>query len=87
MAPETAVETARGQLRHAAEHLDIGPTTDIPAPDIGTDPQTMAWLMDAYSMQEGETIPGVVTGKPPVVGGSEGREEAALQDNHDDPYD
>ena len=54
----------------------IGPTRDIPAPDMGTDPQTMAWFMDAYSMQEGETIPGVVTGKPPVVGGSEGREEA-----------
>ena len=54
----------------------IGPTVDIPAPDMGTDPQTMAWLMDAYSMQEGETIPGVVTGKPPIVGGSEGREEA-----------
>jgi glutamate dehydrogenase (NAD(P)+) len=54
----------------------IGPTKDIPAPDMGTDPQTMAWLMDAYSMQQGETIPGVVTGKPPVVGGSKGREEA-----------
>ncbi|MFO7927949.1 MAG: glutamate dehydrogenase GdhB [Halobacteriota archaeon] len=54
----------------------IGPTRDIPAPDMGTDAQTMAWLMDAYSMQEAETIPGVVTGKPPIVGGSEGREEA-----------
>jgi glutamate dehydrogenase (NAD(P)+) len=54
----------------------IGPNQDIPAPDMGTDPQTMAWLMDAYSMQEGETRPGVVTGKPPVVGGSKGREEA-----------
>ncbi|SDN16016.1 glutamate dehydrogenase (NAD(P)+) [Halogranum gelatinilyticum] len=54
----------------------IGPTRDIPAPDMGTDAQTMAWIMDAYSMQEGETTPGVVTGKPPVVGGSEGREEA-----------
>lgn len=54
----------------------IGPNQDIPAPDMGTDPQTMAWLMDAYSMQEGETTPGVVTGKPPVVGGSEGRERA-----------
>jgi glutamate dehydrogenase (NAD(P)+) len=43
---------------------------------MGTDPQTMAWLMDAYSMQEGETIPGVVTGKPPAVGGSKGREAA-----------
>ena len=54
----------------------IGPNTDIPAPDMGTDPQTMAWLMDAYSMQEGETTPGVVTGKPPSVGGSEGRDAA-----------
>jgi len=54
----------------------IGPTTDIPAPDMGTDPQTMAWLMDAYSMQEGETIPGVVTGKPPLIGGSKGRDAA-----------
>ncbi|TYL38558.1 amino acid dehydrogenase [Natronococcus pandeyae] len=54
----------------------VGPTKDIPAPDMGTDPQTMAWLMDAYSMQEGETIPGVVTGKPPAIGGSYGREEA-----------
>ncbi len=54
----------------------IGPTKDIPAPDMGTDPQTMAWVMDAYSMQEDETIPGVVTGKPPVIGGSEGREKA-----------
>ncbi|WP_330633368.1 glutamate dehydrogenase GdhB [Halocatena halophila] len=54
----------------------IGPTKDIPAPDMGTDPQTMAWLMDAYSMQEGETIPGVVTGKPPIVGGSKGRDSA-----------
>jgi glutamate dehydrogenase (NAD(P)+) len=54
----------------------IGPNTDIPAPDMGTDAQTMAWIMDAYSMQEGETRPGVVTGKPPVVGGSYGRDEA-----------
>jgi len=54
----------------------IGPNRDIPAPDMGTDPETMAWLMDAYSMQEGETVPGVVTGKPPVVGGSQGRAEA-----------
>jgi glutamate dehydrogenase (NAD(P)+) len=54
----------------------IGPTKDIPAPDMGTDPQTMSWVMDAYSMQEGETIPGVVTGKPPIVGGSEGRDAA-----------
>ncbi|WP_440005962.1 glutamate dehydrogenase GdhB [Halomicrococcus sp. SG-WS-1] len=64
--------------RRFAEELRpfIGPKKDIPAPDMGTDAQTMAWFMDAYSMQEGETIPGVVTGKPPVVGGSEGRDEA-----------
>lgn len=70
-------EKERLTRRFAQELRDvIGPTQDIPAPDMGTDPQTMAWLMDAYSMQEGETTPGVVTGKPPVVGGSEGREEA-----------
>ncbi|QLG27356.1 Glu/Leu/Phe/Val dehydrogenase [Halorarum halophilum] len=64
--------------RRFAEELRkfVGPKKDIPAPDMGTDSQTMAWFMDAYSMQEGETIPGVVTGKPPVVGGSEGRQEA-----------
>jgi glutamate dehydrogenase (NAD(P)+) len=70
-------EKERLTRRFAQEVRDVvGPTQDIPAPDMGTDPQTMAWLMDAYSMQEGETTPGVVTGKPPVVGGSEGREEA-----------
>ncbi|MDG5821011.1 glutamate dehydrogenase GdhB [Natronococcus sp. A-GB7] len=64
--------------RRFAEELRyvIGPTRDVPAPDMGTDAQTMAWFMDAYSMQQGETIPGVVTGKPPVIGGSYGREEA-----------
>ena len=64
--------------RRLAEELRdiVGPKQDVPAPDMGTDPQTMAWFMDAYSMQEGETIPGVVTGKPPVIGGSYGREEA-----------
>ena len=70
-------EKERLTRRFAQEIRDaIGPNRDIPAPDMGTDPQTMAWLMDAYSMQEGETTPGVVTGKPPVIGGSEGREEA-----------
>ena len=70
-------ETERLTRRFAEELRGvIGPKKDIPAPDMGTSPQTMAWLMDAYSMQEGETTPGVVTGKPPVVGGSEGRDEA-----------
>lgn len=54
----------------------IGPDKDIPAPDIGTDGQTMAWLLDTYSLQTGYAVPGVVTGKPIEVGGSLGREEA-----------
>ncbi len=54
----------------------IGPDKDIPAPDMGTDAQTMAWLMDTYSQQVGYSVPEVVTGKPIVLGGSHGREEA-----------
>jgi glutamate dehydrogenase (NAD(P)+) len=70
-------EKERLTRRFAEELRDVvGPTQDIPAPDMGTDAQTMAWFMDAYSMQEGETVPGVVTGKPPVIGGSHGRDEA-----------
>lgn len=73
----STAEKERLTRRFTQEMRDvIGPKQDIPAPDMGTDPQTMAWLMDAYSMQKGETTPGVVTGKPPVIGGSEGREEA-----------
>lgn len=54
----------------------LGELGDIPAPDIGTNPQVMAWIMDTYSMQKGYTVPGVVTGKPIELGGSEGRVEA-----------
>lgn len=54
----------------------IGPDKDIPAPDIGTDGQTMAWLMDTYSQLNGYAIPGVVTGKPIAIGGSLGRAES-----------
>ena len=54
----------------------IGPERDIMAPDIGTDAQTMAWVMDTYSVNQGYTIPGVVTGKPLEVGGSLGRATA-----------
>jgi glutamate dehydrogenase (NAD(P)+) len=54
----------------------IGPEMDIPAPDMGTNPQIMAWIMDTYSMLRGHTVTGVVTGKPPAIGGSEGRIEA-----------
>lgn len=70
-------EKERLTRRFAEEIRDeVGPSQDIPAPDMGTDVKTMAWFMDAYSMQQGETVPGVVTGKPPVIGGSYGREEA-----------
>jgi len=54
----------------------IGPDKDVPAPDVGTDQQTMAWLMDTYSAQVGYSVPGVVTGKPIEVGGSLGRMDA-----------
>ena len=54
----------------------IGPDADIPAPDIGTNEQTMAWMMDAYSLESGYSQTGVVTGKPTEIGGSHGRESA-----------
>jgi glutamate dehydrogenase (NAD(P)+) len=54
----------------------IGPDKDVPAPDVGTDAQVMAWMMDTYSQQVGYAVPGVVTGKPLSIGGSLGREEA-----------
>ena len=63
--------------RYATEiNMIVGPNIDIPAPDIGTDGQTMAWFMDTYSQIKGYTVPGVVTGKPITVGGSLGRAEA-----------
>jgi len=54
----------------------IGPDRDIPAPDVYTDSQIMAWIMDTYSMTHGHSAPGVVTGKPTFLGGSQGRQEA-----------
>jgi glutamate dehydrogenase (NAD(P)+) len=54
----------------------IGPDLDIPAPDLGTNEQTMAWIMDTYAMTQGRTVPGVVTGKPLLIGGSAGRRDA-----------
>jgi glutamate dehydrogenase (NAD(P)+) len=57
----------------------IGPQSDIPAPDVNTNSQTMAWMMDTYSMHVGYTVPAVVTGKPIPLGGSEGRNEATAQ--------
>jgi len=54
----------------------IGPESDIPAPDVYTDEQVMAWMMDTYSMMKGHSVPGVVTGKPVCIGGSQGRNKA-----------
>ncbi|HET7530714.1 MAG TPA: Glu/Leu/Phe/Val dehydrogenase [Mycobacteriales bacterium] len=67
-------ELERVTRRYASEILPIiGPERDIPAPDVGTDEQTMAWFMDTYSVNKGYTVTGVVTGKPISVGGSLGR--------------
>ncbi len=70
-------ELERMTRRYASEiSVIIGPEKDIPAPDVYTDSQTMAWIMDTISMNKGFAVPGVVTGKPLAIGGSKGREEA-----------
>jgi glutamate dehydrogenase (NAD(P)+) len=70
-------ELERLTRRYATEiSLFIGPNSDIPAPDVNTNPQIMAWIMDTYSMHRGYSVPAVVTGKPLAIGGSEGRVEA-----------
>lgn len=70
-------ELERLTRRFASEiHLCIGPDRDIPAPDMGTNEQVMAWIMDTYSMTKGYSVPAVVTGKPIEIGGSLGRREA-----------
>ena len=73
-------ELERLTRRYATEiSLLIGPDSDIPAPDMNTNPQVMAWIMDTYSMHHGYSIPAVVTGKPISIGGSEGRMEATAR--------
>src|SRR5271169_5355671 len=63
--------------RYTAEIIDfIGPERDVPAPDVNTNEQTMAWIMDTYSMHSRHTVTAVVTGKPMALGGSRGRPEA-----------
>ncbi len=70
-------ENERLTRRYTSEILPIiGPEHDIPAPDVGTDEQNMAWMMDTYSVNAGFSVPGVVTGKPIVLGGSLGRTSA-----------
>jgi glutamate dehydrogenase (NAD(P)+) len=73
----SARERERLTRRYTQEILlVIGPQVDILAPDVNTNEETMAWIMDTYSMQVGYSVPGVVTGKPIVIGGSLGRREA-----------
>jgi glutamate dehydrogenase (NAD(P)+) len=73
-------EIERLTRRYTSEILPIiGPETDIPAPDVYTDAQTMAWMMDTYSMMVGHSALGVVTGKPVSLGGSEGRSDATAR--------
>ncbi len=70
-------ELERMTRRYASELLDfIGPEKDVPAPDMNTNEQTMAWIMDTYSMHARHTVTAVVTGKPIDLGGSSGRREA-----------
>ncbi len=76
---------SRGELermtrRYTSEIInEIGPEKDIPAPDVGTNASTMAWMFDTYSMNKGYSVLGVVTGKPLAIGGSLGREEATAR--------
>jgi glutamate dehydrogenase (NAD(P)+) len=70
-------ELERLSRRYASEiSVIISPEMDIPAPDLGTDPRVMAWMMDTYSVHRGHSIPGVVTGKPVGIGGTKGRPES-----------
>ncbi|GCE17446.1 Glu/Leu/Phe/Val family dehydrogenase [Dictyobacter kobayashii] len=73
----TASELERLTRRFTTEiSIVIGPHSDIPAPDVNTNSQVMAWMMDTYSMHSGFSVPAVVTGKPLSIGGSEGRNDA-----------
>lgn len=73
----TVGELERLTRRYTQELIGfIGPQLDVPAPDLGTNEQTMAWMMDTYSVHAGHPVPGVVTGKPVGIGGSLGRREA-----------
>ncbi len=76
-----SLREVEGLTRRFATEISIliGPEKDIPAPDVNTNAQTMAWIMDTYSMHVGYTSPAVVTGKPIAIGGSEGRNEATAQ--------
>jgi glutamate dehydrogenase (NAD(P)+) len=68
---------ARGYVRAVGHHLGVH--RDVPAPDVYTTPQIMAWMMDEYEVMIGESHPGVITGKPPALGGSQGRSDATAR--------
>jgi glutamate dehydrogenase (NAD(P)+) len=78
-------QLSRGELERMTRRFtteiinEIGPEKDIPAPDVGTDGNVMAWIFDTYSMNKGHSVLGVVTGKPLTIGGSLGREEATAR--------
>jgi glutamate dehydrogenase (NAD(P)+) len=73
-------ELERLTRRYATEiSILIGPDSDIPAPDMNTNPQIMGWIMDTFSMHQGYSVPAVITGKPLAIGGSEGRLEATAR--------
>src|SRR3954452_3493560 len=78
-------QMSRGELERMTRRFtseiinEIGPEKDIPAPDVGTNASTMAWIFDTYSMNKGHSVLGVVTGKPLTIGGSLGREEATAR--------
>jgi glutamate dehydrogenase (NAD(P)+) len=78
-------QMSRGELERMTRRFtseiinEIGPEKDIPAPDVGTNASTMAWIFDTYSMNKGHSVLGVVTGKPLAIGGSLGREEATAR--------
>jgi glutamate dehydrogenase (NAD(P)+) len=77
MSPVEQERLARAYIR--AVHRFIGEETDVPAPDVYTNPQIMAWMMDEYSVIKGHNVPGMITGKPLPLGGSEGRGDATAR--------
>jgi glutamate dehydrogenase (NAD(P)+) len=77
LSPFELERVARGYIR--AVYRMLGEETDIPAPDVYTTPQVMAWMMDEYSVLRGHNVPGVITGKPLPLGGSAGREDATAR--------
>jgi glutamate dehydrogenase (NAD(P)+) len=77
LSPGELERLSRGYIRALGHYM--GPATDIPAPEVYTTPQIMGWMMDEYSHMAGHNVPGVVTGKPIPLGGSEGREDAGAK--------